>query len=59
MPDNRSLRQPQDGSRVNVNEDYEVQYWTKKFDCSKEELVRAVNAVGVSAEKVEQFLSKK
>ena len=56
MPDNKKETQPQDASRVNVNEDYEVQYWTSKFGCNREELVDAVNSVGTSAEKVGEYL---
>lgn len=57
MADDKNKTQPQDAARVNVNEDYEVQYWTKKFGCSKEQLEKAVNAVGTLAEKVGQWLS--
>jgi hypothetical protein len=39
-----------------MNEDYEVQYWTNKFNCSVARLREAVNAVGVSAERVEAYL---
>ena len=56
MSDNKALRNPQDSSRVNMNEDYEVRYWTNKFNCTEEQLGIAVKAVGSSAEKVEQFL---
>jgi hypothetical protein len=57
MPDNKEMRQPQDATRINLNEDYEVQYWTKKFNCSKQALKDAVEKVGVSAEKVEKLLT--
>lgn len=56
MSDDKKKIAPQDGKFVNVHEDYEVQYWTKKFNCSKEELKKAVEKVGTSAEKVEQYL---
>jgi hypothetical protein len=59
MSDDKNKTRPQDATRVNINEDYEVQYWTNKFGCSKEELVNAVNAVGTSAEKVEAYLKEK
>jgi hypothetical protein len=59
MSDDKNKKGPQDSSRVNVNEDYEVQYWTSKFNCSKEELKRAVDAVGPMADKVEAFLKNK
>ncbi|MCW3077746.1 MAG: hypothetical protein JWO32_2355 [Bacteroidetes bacterium] len=59
MSDDKNKKNPQDSSRININEDYEVQYWTNKFNCSKEELRKAVDAVGVSAEKVENYLKGK
>jgi hypothetical protein len=57
--DNKQLRQPQDSARINLNEDYEVQYWTDKFNCTREQLKNAVNAVGVMADKVEMYLREK
>lgn len=59
MADDKNKTTPLDASRINVNEDYEVQYWTKKFNCSKEELRKAVNEVGTSAEKVESYFSRR
>ena len=56
MSDDKSKTAPQDASRVNVNEEYEVQYWTKKFGCSAEQLKKAVREVGVSASDVEKYL---
>ena len=31
MPDDKSKTRPQDASKVNVHEPYEVEYWTKKI----------------------------
>jgi hypothetical protein len=56
MADDKTLRAPQDSSRVAMGEDYEVDYWTKKFGTSREQLQRAVNAVGNSASAVERYL---
>lgn len=56
MADSKTEKRPQDASRVNVNEDYEVQYWTGRFNCSRQQLEDAVKAVGVSSERVEQYL---
>jgi hypothetical protein len=56
MSDNRQERGPLDRSRVNVNEDYEVRYWSKTFGVSEEKLKKAVEQVGPIAEKVEAFL---
>jgi hypothetical protein len=56
MGDNAKARNPQDSSRININQDYEVRYWTKALGVSEDELRNAVNSVGVSAEKVREFL---
>jgi hypothetical protein len=56
MSDNKNLNGPQDSSRINVHEDYELRYWSEKFGVSKAELQKAVDEVGVSATKVEQYL---
>ena len=41
---------------MNVQENWEVEYWTGKWGCTKAELKAAVQAVGASAEKVEAYL---
>jgi len=59
MSDNRELRGGQDRTRVSLGEDYEVRYWTGRFNCSEEELRKAVEKVGNSVEKIEAELSRK
>ena len=54
--DNKNLRGPQDSARVNVNENYELRYWSEKFHVSAERLMEAVREVGVSAVAVEKYL---
>ena len=39
-----------------MTEPYEVRDWCKSLGCGKEELERAVKAVGHSAEKVREYL---
>ena len=58
MADDLKNRGAQDRSRVNIHEDYEVQYWTKKWGVSKEQLAEAVQKAGVSAEAVARQLGK-
>jgi len=58
MADDKTKKGPADSSRVNVNEDYEVAYWTDVFNCTKQELVEAVEKVGTSSEAVRNYLSK-
>ncbi|MES2704657.1 MAG: DUF3606 domain-containing protein [Bacteroidota bacterium] len=56
MSDNKDQRGPQDRARINVNEQYELQYWSEKFGVSAEQLRAAVEKVGVSASAVETEL---
>jgi len=58
MTDDRAMKGPQDSSRVNVNEDYELAYWTRRFGVSAEELKRAVHTVGVSVTALENYFKK-
>jgi hypothetical protein len=58
MADDKSDRGPQDRSRVNVHEDYEVAYWTDKWGVTASKLREAVVAVGVSADAVEQYIKR-
>lgn len=59
MADNKSETGSQDRKRINTSEDYEVSYWTKTFDCTKEELLSAVKKVGSMADDVEVELRQK
>ena len=56
MSDDKSKRGSADRDRINVNEDYEVQYWTKKLHVSAAQLKSAVAAVGPMAKAVEAHL---
>ncbi|MGO4176006.1 DUF3606 domain-containing protein [Bosea sp. TAF32] len=55
MADNENNRGPQDRSRINMNEDYEVAYWTKELGVTREQLAAAVKKVGVSADAVSRL----
>ena len=56
MPDNLKIRQPQDPTKINVHESWELEYWSKKFGVSQARLTQAVQAVGPSVAKVKQYL---
>jgi len=46
MSDDLSKKGFQDRSRINMNEDHEVAYWTEKFGVTKEELQSAIDVAG-------------
>lgn len=56
MPDNLQQRGGRDRELIDVNEDYELRDWSKKFGVTKEQLKEAVQAVGNESAKVEQYL---
>jgi hypothetical protein len=55
--DKRNTGRP-DRDRINVNEDYELKYWTEQFGVSKEELAAAVKRVGPMVRDVEVELKR-
>ena len=55
MSDDTSKR-PQDGKRVNMEQEYEVKYWTERFGVSREQLQEAVRAAGPMVDAVERRL---
>ena len=56
MSDDKTNASGQDRKRINVNQDYELRDWSKKFAVTPEQLKDAVAAVGDRAEKVESYL---
>ena len=55
MSDDKTKRGQPDRSKINMSEEYEVQYWTKHLS---DELQRAVDKVGDSAAAVRKQLGK-
>lgn len=58
MADDKKQTGSPDRDRINLNEDYEVQYWTKALGVSADELRAAVDAVGSTSEAVRRHLGK-
>lgn len=58
MADDKTDRGPQDRARINMSEDYEVRYWMKKFNVTKDELAKAVEKAGSSSAAVAHALGK-
>lgn len=58
MADDLNNRGAQDRSRIAMEEEHEVRYWTEALGVTKEELQRAVDQVGNGAEAVRGFLKK-
>ena len=56
MTDNLTTRDQPDRSKINMKQDYEVHYWTKHLNISKEELQKVVDKVGNSAAAIRKEL---
>jgi hypothetical protein len=56
MADDKTKVGGQDRTRIDVNEDYELRDWAKKFDTTPEQIREAVKAVGDRAADVEMHL---
>lgn len=52
-------REFHDGRDIALESEPETNYWLKYLDTTRDELYAAVSAVGVSAEKVKQYLAEK
>jgi len=58
MPDDKSVTGSADQSRINVNEDYELRDWSTRLGVTPEELKKAVEKVGTSANAVRKHLGR-
>lgn len=56
--DNKNLKGQQDRSQVAGNEDYEVEYLAGQLNVSKDDILKAIKAVGNSREKIEAYFNK-
>jgi uncharacterized protein DUF3606 len=60
MSDQKNKTDFRDRAEINLNEPYEVQYWTKKWRIPVEELNAAVKATGSkNVGKIEKFITGK
>ena len=58
MADDLNRRKPEDPKKININQPWEVSYWTSKFGISESKLRRAVKAVGPMAADVKAWLDR-
>lgn len=58
MPDNLNIKRPADATKININEPYEVNYWTAKFGVSVQQLKNAVKDVGPQVRDVKRKLER-
>jgi Protein of unknown function (DUF3606) len=47
---------PVDRSRIELVEDHELRFWTREFRCSAEQLLNAIESVGIDPTAVAAYL---
>lgn len=57
MADDHADRGPLDRSRINIDEDYELQYWSRALGVTPEKLSAVVRAVGPGVDAVRANLA--
>ena len=58
MADDKTKTGKSDRDRINVDEDYELREWAKKFDVTPERLRQAVKTSGPMVKDIEALLGK-
>ena len=58
MSDNLKQTGKPDDSRINIEQDHELQYWSQKFGVSRDELRKAVQAAGPTVKDVQRHLKR-
>ena len=56
--DNLKRRVPEDPTKINLNQQWEVEYWTKKLGISASQLRAIVAKVGIYVSDVKKELSR-
>lgn len=56
MSDNLDITSPEDPTKINIHQDWELDYWSKTLGVSEEEIIIAVNTVGVMVANVKNHL---
>ncbi len=59
MPDNLNIRRPADAKRINIHEPWEIEYWSKTLNVTREQLYQAVRTAGTMVDDVKRHLKIK
>lgn len=58
MADDLTKKRPQDSSKINIHEPWEVRYWCSELKCTESQLIAAVKAVGTNVAAVRRHLGR-
>jgi hypothetical protein len=58
MTDDTMKKRPQDPTKINIQQQHELQYWADKFGVTPERIRQAVQRVGTSPNDVEREVKR-
>lgn len=58
MSDDLTKKRPQDAEKINLSQQYEIDYWTKALHTTEPKLRDAVSKVGPYVSAVREYLRK-
>jgi hypothetical protein len=58
MPDDRMQRAARDRGRINLGEEYEIEYWTRTLGVSRQRLAEVISKVGDGVEAVRREVGR-
>lgn len=58
MPDDLTRRQPEDPNKININQSWEIEYWSKELRIPSKKLIELVEKVGPLVENVKAELAR-
>lgn len=57
--DDLHIKRPEDPTKINIHEDWELNYWSRELHISKDELIEIVKKVGVYVSDVKEELQRR
>jgi hypothetical protein len=57
--DDLHIKRPEDPTKINIHEDWELNYWSRELHITKDELIEIVKKVGVSISDVKEELQRR
>jgi len=58
MPDDDTTRPPRDGKFLSLEEDWELEFWSRTYGVTRRRLTEAVKAAGYSTRRVREHLKR-
>ncbi len=56
MPDDLTLKKPEDPTKINIIQSWETKYWAELLGVSETQILTAVTAVGPTVADVKRYL---